>query len=277
MHRRAHFIRQLPQTYCAVLPLVLYPKALIFLLFSLKAAFFGTLFIFLMTTLGAAAVFTLPDRSSVTVSPMLYGFSSGVMLAASVWSLICPAAERLSGSAVPAWLAASLGIAAGAGFVLLLESAPFLSSLTGSQSTSLLFAAVTLHNIPEGMAVGLAFALSKDSPSLAAAAALALGIGMQNIPEGAAVSLPLRSQGFSARRAFAFSVLSGAVEPVFGLAAVLVSSVVSSLMPWLMCFAAGAMLFVTADELLPLSAGKKGSCAFLLGFVFMMMLDMALS
>lgn len=247
------------------------------MIFSLKAAFFGTLFIFLMTTLGAAAVFAFSHRSSLAVSPMLYGFSSGVMLAASVWSLICPAAERLTDAAFPAWLAVSVGIAAGAGFVLLLEKVPFLSSLTGTRGTSLLFAAVTLHNIPEGMAVGLAFALAGDAPSLAAAAALALGIGIQNIPEGAAVSLPLHSQGFSKSRAFAFSVLSGAVEPVFGLAAVLVSSFAAALMPWLMCFAAGAMLFVTADELLPLSAGKKGSCAFLLGFLFMMMLDMALS
>lgn len=247
------------------------------MLFSLKAAFFGTLFIFLMTTLGASAVFTVHRRSSVSVSPLLCGFSSGVMLAASVWSLICPAVELLAHSVLPGWLTASVGIAAGAGFVLFLESRSFLSTLTGSKNTSLLFAAVTLHNIPEGMAVGLAFALAEDSLSLASAAALALGIGMQNIPEGAAVSLPLHEQGFTKGRAFLFSVLSGAVEPIFGLAAVLAASIVSSLMPWLMCFAAGAMLFVTADELLPLSAGKKGSCAFVLGFILMMMLDIALS
>lgn len=230
-----------------------------------------------MTMLGASAVFTIPWSSTVRVSPLLYGFSSGVMLAASVWSLICPAVELLSLSSVPGWLAASVGIAGGAVFILFLETVPFLSSLTGNENTSLLFAAVTLHNIPEGMAVGLAFALAADVSSLASAAALALGIGIQNIPEGAAVSLPLRTQGFSKRRAFLFSVLSGSVEPVFGLAAVLLASLVSSIMPWLMCFAAGAMLFVTADELLPLSAGKRGSCAFILGFVFMMMLDIALS
>ena len=247
------------------------------MLFSLKAAFFGTLFIFLMTTLGAAAVFPLPHRKAVCVSPLLYGFSSGVMLAASVWSLICPAVELFSVSAVPGWLGASVGIASGAVFIGLLETVPFLSSLTGSQSTSLLFAAVTLHNIPEGIAVGLAFALAADSASLASAAVLALGIGIQNIPEGAAVSLPLHAQGFTKGRAFLFSVLSGAVEPVFGLASVLAASFVSSLMPWLMCFAAGAMLFVTADELLPLSVGKKGSAAFVLGFIFMMALDTALS
>ena len=230
-----------------------------------------------MTVLGASAAFALPQQSKAGVSPVLYGFCSGVMFAAAVWSLICPAVELFSASAVPGWLGASAGIASGVVFILLLEALPFLSSLTGSKNTSLLFAAVTLHNIPEGMAVGLAFALAKDSLSLASAAALALGIGLQNIPEGAAVSLPLHAQGFSKRRAFLFSVLSGAVEPIFGLAAVLAASFVSSLMPWLMCFAAGAMLFVTADELLPLSAGKKGSCAFVLGFIFMMMLDIALS
>ena len=246
------------------------------MLFSLKAAFFGTLFIFLMTTLGAAAVFPLPRREAVTVSPLLYGFSSGVMLAASVWSLICPAVELLSASVIPGWLAASVGIASGALFILVLEALPVLSSLTGSRNTSLLFAAVTLHNIPEGMAVGLAFALGGEGFSLTAAA-LALGIGIQNIPEGAAVSLPLSTQGFSKSRAFFLSVLSGAVEPGFGLAAVLTASFVSPLMPWLMCFAAGAMLFVTADELLPLSGGKRGSCAFISGFIFMMMLDIALS
>ena len=229
-----------------------------------------------MTTLGASAVFILSGLPEMTVSPMLYGFSSGVMLAASIWSLICPAVELLTDPVFPGWLAASVGIASGAAFILLLEAVPFISSLTGSKSTSLLFAAVTLHNIPEGMAVGLAFALTEGGFSLTAAA-LALGIGIQNIPEGAAVSLPLRTQGFSKSRAFLLSVLSGAVEPVFGLAAVLVSSFVSPLMPWLMCFAAGAMLFVTVDELLPLSEGKKGSCAFIMGFILMMMLDIALS
>lgn len=244
---------------------------------ALKAAAFGTLFIFLMTTLGAGFVFVLPARSDAAASPVLYGFSAGVMLAASVWSLIIPAVEMLTGGALPDWLAASIAVVSGAAFILLLEAVPFISSVTGSKSASLLFAAVTLHNIPEGMAVGLAFALARNSGTLAAAAALAIGIGIQNIPEGTAVSLPLRVQGFSKAKAFSMGVLSGSVEPIFGLAAVAAAAFVRPLMPWLMCFAAGAMLFVSADELLPLAGGKKGSCAFICGFICMMILDIALS
>lgn len=244
---------------------------------ALRAAAVGTLFIFLMTTLGSSAVFILPVRSRAAASPVLYGFSAGVMLAASIWSLIIPSVEMLGDSMLPGWLPASLGVAAGAVFILLLEAVPCITSITGCHSSSLLFAAVTLHNIPEGMAVGLAFALASGEGSYAAAAALALGIGIQNIPEGAAVSLPLRVQGFSKGRAFALGVLSGAVEPVFGLLAVLAAALTAPVMPWLMCFAAGAMLFVSADELLPLASGKKGSCAFIFGFVCMMLLDIALS
>ena len=141
----------------------------------------------------------------------------------------------------------------------------------------MLFTAITLHNIPEGMAVGLAFALATDGEGLAAAAALALGIGIQNFPEGAAVSLPLRSRGMGRGRAFLCGAASGAVEPVFGMLAVFTASLAHPLMPWLLSFSAGAMLYVTAHELCPEASGRAGALSFIGGFALMMTLDVALS
>ena len=143
-------------------------------------------------------------------------------------------------------------------------------------SDFLLLSAITLHNIPEGMAVGLAFALAADGESLAGAFALALGIGVQNFPEGAAVALPVYQSGKSKRRAFWTGVLSGAVEPLFGALVVLAAAGIHALMPWLLSFAAGAMLYVVAEELLPRAGGRRGTCGFLLGFLLMMILDVAL-
>ena len=136
--------------------------------------------------------------------------------------------------------------------------------------------AIALHNIPEGMAVGLAFALAADGESLAGAFALALGIGVQNFPEGAAVALPVYQSGKSKRRAFWTGVLSGAVEPLFGALVVLAAAGIHALMPWLLSFAAGAMLYVVAEELLPRAGGRRGTCGFLVGFLLMMILDVAL-
>ena len=143
-------------------------------------------------------------------------------------------------------------------------------------SDFLLLSAITLHNIPEGMAVGLAFALAADGESLAGAFALALGIGVQNFPEGAAVALPVYQAGKSKRRAFWTGVLSGAVEPLFGVLVVLAAAGIHALMPWLLSFAAGAMLYVVAEELLPRAGGRRGTCGFLVGFLLMMILDVAL-
>ncbi len=143
-------------------------------------------------------------------------------------------------------------------------------------SDFLLLSAITLHNIPEGMAVGLAFALAADGESLAGAFALALGIGVQNFPEGAAVALPMYQSGKSKRRAFWTGVLSGAVEPLFGALVVLAAAGIHALMPWLLSFAAGAMLYVVAEELLPRAGGQRGTCGFLVGFLLMMILDVAL-
>ena len=243
------------------------------MLVSLLPAVLGTLFIFALSTLGAALVF-LPVAAEPRMRRFMLGFTGGVMLAAAVWSLILPAMERCRSLAVPAWLPVSLGIAAGAAFLSALESV--LAHRRSDTADAVLVTAITLHNIPEGMAVGLAFALASDGEGIAAASALALGIGVQNFPEGAAVSLPLRQAGMSRGRAFAVSVLSSSVEPVFGIAAALVSGCVTPLMPWLLSFAAGAMLYVCASELIPEAAGRRGSLGFLLGFLLMMILDVAL-
>ena len=230
----------------------------------------GTQFIFLMTTLGASLVFFLrADRPRLREA--LPGFAGGVMGAASVWSLLLPAIEQTAGEGkLPAWLPAAAGIIAGTLFILAADA------LQRDRTGGLLFTAITLHNIPEGMAVGLAFALSAEGEYPAAAIALALGIGVQNFPEGAAVSLPLRQEGMGRGRAFLYGVASGAVEPVFGMLAVLAASFARSAMPWLLSFSAGAMLCVTVGELCPAARGKSGALGFMCGFTLMMVLDVAL-
>ena len=145
-----------------------------------------------------------------------------------------------------------------------------------SRQTTLLATAITLHNVPEGMAVGLAFALAAKGESMAGAAALAMGIGIQNFPEGAAISLPLRQEGISRWRAFWGGVLSGAVEPVFGILVVLIAAQATPAMPWLLSFAAGAMLYVVVEELIPQAHSRAGTHGFVTGFLVMMILDVAL-
>lgn len=233
----------------------------------------GTQFIFLMTTLGASLVFFLRSDAP-RFQTVLPGFAGGVMAAASVWSLLLPAIEQVSAEGrLPAWLPAAAGLLLGA---LFLTAADALQGGAGDRDR-MLFTAITLHNIPEGMAVGLAFALAADGEGLAAALALALGIGIQNFPEGAAVSLPLRSRGMGRTRAFLWGMGSGAVEPVFGMLAVSAASLVHPAMPWLLSFSAGAMLYVTAHELCPEAADRAGSLAFIGGFALMMALDIALT
>lgn len=240
----------------------------------------GTGFIFLMSTLGAALVFFFSGEIKPRGRVLLLGFAGGVMTAASVWSLLIPAmeqSEELWGDF--RWLPAAFGIVAGSSFLALLDWLIHRHGSTDSgpaPASSLLFTAITLHNIPEGMAVGLAFALAADGEGLAAAAALSMGIGIQNLPEGAAVTLPLRQMGLSRKRAFLYGLLSASVEPVFGMAVVLVAGLVQPLMPWFLSFAAGAMLYVTAHELLPESEGLSGSFGYIGGFLLMMILDVAL-
>lgn len=246
---------------------------------ALTSAALGTLFPFFMTALGAAGVFLLKRTASAPAQNALLGFAAGVMSAASVWSLLLPAIDLSAAGALPSWLPPALGLALGGAFLAaldgVLDRAGTFDGETAKQNT-LLFSAITLHNVPEGMAVGLAFALASDEGSFSAAAALALGIGIQNLPEGAAISLPMHQMGVSRLRAFAAGTLSGAVEPLFGVLVVLSAARSRALMPWLLSFAAGAMGYVTVDELIPRAHSRGGTAGFAAGFSLMMILDVAL-
>ncbi|HWP51008.1 MAG TPA: ZIP family metal transporter [Clostridia bacterium] len=261
---------------------------------SLLWAASGTGFTFLMTMLGAAMVFFFRKSANNQIQKMFLGFAAGVMIAASVWSLLIPAIEEAEASGLIGWIPAAGGFVLGALFLYGLDQLiphlhPSTNQTEGPSSTmkrtSLLVMAVTLHNIPEGMAVGLSFALaaqhSADSSSYAAAVALALGIGIQNFPEGAAISLPLRQEGVGATRAFVLGGLSGLVEPVFGILTVLIASTIIPYMPWLLSFAAGAMLYVVVEELIPEAHlgehSNIGTLGVMGGFLIMMILDVALS
>ena len=247
---------------------------------SLGWAALGTGFTFLMTTLGAATVFFFSGEPRPKFQKAMLGFAAGVMTAASVWSLLLPAIEQAQAEGrPPGWLPAAAGMLLGVGFLAALDSLlPRLRRTPREdwRQNTLLMTAITLHNVPEGMAVGLAFALAAEGEGLAGAAALAMGIGIQNFPEGAAISLPLRQEGFSRSRAFWGGTLSGSVEPVFGVLVVLAAGAVHPLMPWLLSFAAGAMLYVVVEELVPQAHSRAGTCGFVGGFLVMMVLDVAL-
>lgn len=248
------------------------------MLSSVVWAALGVGFIFLMTSLGAASVLFCREDASIKSQTGMMGFAGGVMTAASVWSMLLPAIEQTrSEGTLPCWLPAAVGTAAGAAFLCTLDELILRLRRGGSaEKSSMLMTAITLHNIPEGMAVGLAFALSGGADGLTAAAALALGIGVQNVPEGAAVSLPLRRMGMSRGRAFSMGVLSGAVEPLFGMLAVMAVSGISRIMPWLLGFSAGAMLYVVVCELIPAADDRRGLFWYVAGFLLMMILDVAL-
>lgn len=250
---------------------------------SLLFAAGGTLFTFAMTALGAAMVFFFRKRISPRTGRLCFGFAGGVMSAAAVFSLLIPAVEQTQLLGGTPWLTAAGGFCVGAGMMLLLDiwivrrQAQRMDD--DARRRTMLFAAVTLHNIPEGMAVGLAFALAANASgaALAAAGVMALGIGIQNIPEGAAIALPLRQGGFSRNRSFALGALSGVVEPVFGVLAALAVSLAQPVIPWLMAFSAGAMMWVVFSEMLPESGSQRdGALAAALGYVLMMALDLAL-
>ena len=248
---------------------------------SLAWAAGGTGFTFLMTVAGAAMVFFFTGEPQPRFQRAMLGFAAGVMTAASVWSLLLPAIQRAGEQGLPQWLPPAVGTLAGVVFLAALDA--WLPRLRRegpahrtSKQTTLLVTAITLHNVPEGMAVGLAFALAAKGESLAGAAALAMGIGIQNFPEGAAISLPLRQEGFSRRRAFLGGALSGAVEPVFGVLVVRIAAEATAAMPWLLSFAAGAMLYVVVEELIPQAHSRAGTCGFVVGFLVMMVLDVAL-
>ena len=252
----------------------------------------GLLIPFLGTAAGSGCVFFLRRQLSDAVQRILTGFAAGVMVAASFWSLLQPAMEQSAALGQMAFLPAFLGFWLGVGFLLLLDEViPHLhrdvSEPEGPKSrlsrTAMLVLAVTLHNIPEGMAVGVVYAgLLSGSALISAggAMALALGIAIQNFPEGAIISMPLRAEGQSRPRSFLLGVLSGAVEPLFGAFTVLAAGLIVPAMPVLLSFAAGAMLYVVVEELIPeMSAGRHsniGVLFFSVGFSLMMALDVAL-
>lgn len=251
----------------------------------------GILIPFLGTSLGAAMVFVLRRDISASLQKMLTGFAAGVMVAASFWSLLQPALESSESMGSLSFLPAAIGFLVGVGFLLLLdEITPHMhfnnqdeGPKSGLKRTTKLILAVTLHNIPEGMAVGVVYAgfLSGNAGITSAGAlALALGIAIQNFPEGAIVSMPLKAEGMKKGKTFLFGVLSGVVEPIAAAATILAAGAVVPIMPYLLAFAAGAMMYVVVEELIPeMSAGKHsnwGTIAFSLGFVLMMILDVAL-
>ncbi len=247
----------------------------------------GTGFTFLMTTLGAAVVFFFRGAIDDRVNRAFLGFASGVMMAASVWSLLLPSIDQSREQGLLPWLPPAAGFAFGGVFLYLGDKTLpwFHADYKGKEAgTKLLVLAVTVHNIPEGMAVGLAFVLAGQHPKepayLAAAAGLALGIGIQNFPEGAAISLPVRQGGASVWKSFWIGSLSGIVEPLAGILVFLTASVVVVLMPWLLAFAAGAMIYVVADELIPQAqpdeSSNFGTIGVMAGFLLMMVLDVAL-
>lgn len=247
--------------------------------------FIGILIPFIGTTLGAACVFLTQSKVNLKIQNGLFGFASGIMVAASVWSLIIPAINESENMGRYAFLPAAAGIFSGMALLLLLDRfVPDINIDSECQEkTSKLVFAVTIHNIPEGIAVGVAFAgvLSGDRMiTLAGAVALSMGIAIQNIPEGAIVSLPLKTDGYTKTKSFLYAVLSGAVEPVAAGITLLASNLLSCVLPFLLSFAAGAMLYVVVDELIPETAegsnSSIGTIGFGVGFILMMILDVAL-
>ena len=258
----------------------------------LVLALLGTGFTFIATMVGSAAVFFVKKEGSAAAHKAFLGFAAGVMIAASVWSLLIPSIEMAKEQGVAEWIPAAGGFVVGGLFLFILDRIlPHLhvgaDKPEGMHSswkrTTMLVLAVTLHNIPEGMAVGLSFALAAETgaPStLAGAMALAIGMALQNLPEGAAISLPLRKEGVSAPKSFVYGTLSGIVEPIAGVIGVVLAVTVAQVMPFLLAFAAGAMIYVVVEELVPEAHGGEhthaGTIGAMLGFTVMMILDIAL-
>ncbi len=254
---------------------------------------FGTGFTWLMTALGAGVVLFARNLPRKILDGML-GFAAGVMIAASYWSLLAPAIEMSEGGSLPAWVPATVGFLAGGVFLRIvdrilphlhigdpIENAEGIS--TRWRKTTLLVLAITLHNIPEGLAVGVAFgavAAGLDSATLPGAIALAIGIGIQNFPEGTAVSMPLRREGVSRWKSFWYGQISGIPEPIAGVIGALIVMTSRTILPYALAFAAGAMIFVVAEEVIP-EAQREGNthiatAGVMLGFAVMMTLDVAL-
>ncbi len=261
---------------------------------SVTQALLATLFTWFVTALGAATVFMFKKINRQVLNGML-GFAAGVMIAASFWSLLAPAIEMAEASGQTAWLPAVIGFLAGGAFLLLVDTLmPHLhigskdmepeGIKTSWRRSVLLVIAVTLHNIPEGLAVGVAFgAVASGLPtaSLTGAIALAIGIGLQNFPEGAAVSIPLRREGLSRWKSFVYGQASGIVEPIAGVLGALAVIAMKPILPYALSFAAGAMIYVVIEELIPEAQQENhhsnvGTIGAMVGFAVMMLLDVAL-
>lgn len=256
------------------------------------SVFYGILIPFLGTSFGAACVFFMKNDMSERLSRILTGFAAGVMVAASIWSLLIPAMEQSEGMGKLAFVPAVAGFWGGILFLLLLDHViPHLHQHSNSaegpksklQRTTMMVLAVTLHNIPEGMAVGVVYAgylAGNAKITVTAAMALSLGIAIQNFPEGAIISMPLRAEGMKKTKAFAGGVLSGIVEPIGAVLTILAAGLIIPALPYLLSFAAGAMMYVVVEELIPeMSQGEHsnlGTIFFAVGFTVMMALDVAL-
>ncbi len=252
----------------------------------------GLLIPFLGTILGSAMVFLMKDKINSRVEKFLLGFASGVMMAASVWSLMIPSIDMAQEEHIIKWLPAAVGFSLGIIFLLVIDSiTPHLHLKSEKpeglkaklKNSTMMVLAVTIHNIPEGMSVGVVFAgiLSQNiSISLAGAFALSIGIAIQNFPEGAIISMPLKGEGLSKGKSFLYGALSGIVEPIAAIITILIASVIEPILPYLLSFAAGAMIYVVVEELIPeLQEGEHsniGTIGVAIGFVIMMILDVAL-
>lgn len=247
---------------------------------------------FIGTILGSGMVFLLKDKMKSYVQKLLLGFASGVMIAASIWSLLIPAIEMSEEQGIVPWIPAAVGFLSGIAFLLILDSLiPHLhldkEKPEGVKSklkkTTMLVLAVTLHNIPEGMAVGVVFAgliAGNSGITMAGAIALSIGIAIQNFPEGAIISMPLKSEGISKTKAFLYGAASGIVEPIAAIITILLTGLLVPILPYLLSFAAGAMIYVVVEELIPESQmgehSNIGTIGVAIGFVIMMILDIAL-
>lgn len=247
---------------------------------------------FLGTMLGSAMVFFMKNKMNAKLEKLLLGFASGVMIAASIWSLLIPSLDMAKEQKVAEWIPASIGFLLGIVFLLVLDSViPHLHLNSKKpeglkaklQKATMMVLAVTLHNIPEGMAVGVVFAgtIAQNSGiTLAGAMALAIGIAIQNFPEGAIISMPLRAEGVSKSKAFFYGALSGIVEPIGALLIIFLANIFLPVLPYLLSFAAGAMVYVVIEELIPEAHEGEHSnintIGFAIGFVIMMILDITL-
>lgn len=249
----------------------------------------GILIPFIGTVFGSSIVFFMKNAFNISVEKFLAGLASGVMIAASIWSLIIPSIELAENQGIISWLPAALGFIIGVSFLIITDY--LISKIQNKKkenrslkNNTLLFLAVTLHNIPEGMAVGVAFAgvlAGNIGMTIAGAMSIALGIGIQNFPEGAIISMPLKSTGTRKYKAFLYGVASGIVEPIAAFVTLLLTSKITTILPYLLAFAAGAMMYVVTEELIPQNQkennfSKWRIIGITVGFLIMMILDVSL-